>query len=146
MRVSVPKGKNALLPYDKEARDMIAGLNTGDVMHVELAHDRHAAFERLVFACIGRWAKAKGWETENAQVWLQYMIGDFKPIFVDGRLVRVIKSMSRRSMSGRELRDWWAKASQVIVDDLPNLPPATADDKAASNKPATSDRQPAKAN
>jgi carboxyl-terminal processing protease len=43
-----------------------------------------------------------------------------------------------------------------VADDLlhgikssssaPNPPPATADDKAASNKPATSDRQPAKAN
>lgn len=125
MRLSLGKG-NVFLPFDEDAREQMSKLEVGAIVNAE--HDRHAAFERLVFATIARYARAKGTDVDHMELRLQEQVGDYKFIPINGALRRVFKSMSRRSTSAKELRAFWDGITQIIQRDLHNLPAPDAEE------------------
>jgi|SRR5262245_32831539 len=113
-----------LVPYTKEAHELMSKFSEGDVVDVDVLNPRHTKFNNLVHATIDKVAKATGLSHQAVQAQLMIATGRFDILKVSGtKRVLVLRSMHRRAMSDSELRRFWEDASKHILENiLPRLP------------------------
>jgi hypothetical protein len=121
-------GKNVLLPHDDAARQALAKYKVGDVVDVDILNPINTKFNNLMFAAIGKLAKACSQTTKQMTVRLLVMTGRFQMVQItDHKKVLVADSMSRSSMTQSEREEFWNDLRAIASDQLLPL----IDDRAA---------------
>ena len=116
--------KNALLPGDDNARDILAKLKIGDRVLVKVHRARNPDHHRLAFAVLQKIAGAKGETVETILTWLKVATGrvDFV-LLPSGKTVACPRSISFSAMSQDEFSRFWKEALPLITEHiLPGLP------------------------
>jgi hypothetical protein len=118
VRLNVVKG--ALVPADDDARQTLnKKTKVGDTIAVELVNDRHAAFNSKVFVTLAEIAKMLNTSPEAFRAEIVYESGRGEDLHLrDGRIVTVLPSMSKLSMTQAELQMFWDDARQYILKEV----------------------------
>ena len=125
MQLTIIKG--ALIPKDDLERMELhkqlkaAGIESkiGASFDVQLVHPRNAKFNAKVFAALNEIANMIG--TSELQLRAEIMYETGRGIDVkmrDGKIVTVLPSMSKTSMSEAELEAFWKDAVDYIVKEI----------------------------
>jgi len=118
VRLNVVKG--ALVPGDDDARQVLnKKTKVGDTIEVELVNDRNAAFNAKIFVTIAEIAKMLNVEPEALRAEIAYESGRGDDIHLrDGRVVTVLPSMSKLTMTQAELEAFWEDARSYILTEV----------------------------
>jgi hypothetical protein len=117
-------GKNALIPGDARARDIMAGVSVGDRVLVKLHRPRYIEHHRLAYAVFQRIADAIGQPVDNVVLALKFHTGHVDLVKLpDGRHIAAPRSLNFASLSQDEFQSWWREALEIIKETiLPGLP------------------------
>lgn len=122
MTVIFSVGKNALLPSDQRATALLATLQIGELLDVDVLRERESAFRRFVFAAINRVAKAADIEPQQLRVQFMVESGRYHHVTMPtGATLLVVASMKRQAMDDKELREFWVDARELITAMLPRF-------------------------
>jgi hypothetical protein len=114
-------GKNALLPYDDDARERQAKFKLGDIVDVDVLNPISTRFNSLMFAVIGKLAKAQGVSTRAMTARLLVLTGRFEMVpLTEHKKIMVADSMSRNAMTQTEREDFFAE--MCVVAEAQMLP------------------------
>lgn len=119
--------KNALVPANQDARELMAKLRVSETVDIELLHFQEDAFRRYVFLVIGRVAKALGVTPEDMRTRLLVETGRCRLVELKDKMVVVVQSMHRRSFSDKDMRSFFADAKTIIIADI--MPTLTVKDR-----------------
>jgi hypothetical protein len=109
-----------LIPFDAPARQFLAAQTDGEPIEVEAYHPRDMIFHRFLMSQIGDLAKALHTTHEKMRAELLYATGNFTLVgnLTGGTPVVAVSSMSRHSMTDRELHIFWDESRDVIISRL----------------------------
>ena len=118
MQLNVVKG--ALVPANEAARQELNKVaKVGDKLEVELVHERNAAFNSKVFVTIAEIAKMLNIGADELRAEITYETGRGDDIHLrDGRVVTVLPSMSKLTMTQAELEAFWNDARDYILKEV----------------------------
>jgi hypothetical protein len=118
MRLSVVKG--ALVPADDDTRQRLNKIaKIGDSISVVEINERNQAFNNKVFATLQELAEMLGTDPKTMRAEIAYGTGYGWDITLpDGKSITMLDSMSRYSMTQRELEDFWAAARTYILAEV----------------------------
>lgn len=113
-------GKGVLFPHDDEARDFLAKHRPSDIVEIEMLSARSIKFNAWVFGVVDRLAKMLGvtFDEMRAELLVETGRASSLQLRTDGKWVTVLPSMSRASMTQRELSSFWDDAKQYILDKV----------------------------
>lgn len=111
--------KNALLPLDDRARELMAKLKLGDKVLVKVHRPRYIEHHRLTMSVLNKIADAKGVPVETLLTWLQVAMGrvDFVKL-PNGKVVASRQSIAFASMDQTEFQRWWDEAWRLISEHI----------------------------
>ena len=113
MKLSFVKG--ALVPADDEARAIGKRHKIGDVIDFEVLHERSVKFNAKIHATLDEIAKMLDIEMEALRAEILIETGRAHLLKLrDGKRVWALPSMSRASMSQKDLSDFWDEACEYI--------------------------------
>ena len=125
MQLTIAKG--ALVPSNDESRQEMAkalkaaglGVAIGTTFDVAIVHPRNASFNGKIFAALGELAKMIDSEIDPLRWQIMYDGGWGQDIVLpDGEIVAVLPSMSKTSMSEKELQEFWEAARDYVSKEI----------------------------
>jgi uncharacterized protein (DUF1778 family) len=118
MKLNVVKG--ALVPANDDARQTLnAKTKIGGTIEVEIVHERNAAFNSKVFVTLDEVAKMLGSTMQQLRAEIMYESGRGEDIKMrDGKIITVLPSMSKHSMTQAELEAFWDDARHYILKEV----------------------------
>jgi hypothetical protein len=119
MKLNVAKG--ALVPANDDARQVLnKKTKVGDTIDVEIVHERNAAFNSKVFATIAEIAKMLGADEKTFRAEIIYETGRGYDVTLRNgtKVVTVLPSMSKHSMTQAELETFWDDARHYILKEV----------------------------
>jgi Protein of unknown function (DUF1367) len=116
--------ESALLPNDKRAHDLLAGLNSGDRVLVRVHRARNPEHHRLAWLVWDRIGAARGVPGALVLSWLKVATGRVDWVQLpNGKLWPKEQSIAFESMSQQEFQAFWDEAWPLICEYiLPDLP------------------------
>lgn len=113
------KVDEALVPTDDGAKAILRQMHNNMDYEFEMLFDHDAAHRRWMFGTISNIAKVLWLTPDQFRAQLLFLTDFYKVMaVVDGKPLIALRSMSRASMSGREIRQFWDKAQRVIRDRI----------------------------
>lgn len=113
MKLSFVKG--ALVPADDEAKGLGKGHKIGDIIDIEVLHERRVKFNNLIHVTLDEISKMLDVDAKALRAEILIETGRAEMIKLrDGRRVWALPSMSRSSWTNKDLEAFWDDAREYI--------------------------------